>query len=232
MRGGTLSQRLARDRCLTRVQRFPREGCCSTPFLCLLVLEAALLAPYTPCMPGVLFRVLRRGVALRPYQADGVGWLLFLLRSGLHGALCDDMGLGKTLQARSLTMRILYAWASRLSLCLRVCCFACNRSWLRLASIGTPWTPQRPPLLRSLWRGLRRKALGSGGASIPKQRNTRQTRQRRRRVRRQGSRDGRGDVWSCARRLWWATGAPRQRRSGVWKCCGHRRRQLVLVVAT
>lgn len=38
------------------------------------------------------------GVKLRPYQIQGVNWLGFLHRSGLHGALCDDMGLGKTLQ--------------------------------------------------------------------------------------------------------------------------------------
>jgi TATA-binding protein-associated factor len=41
---------------------------------------------------------LQPGVTLRPYQTEGVGWLLFLLRAGLHGALCDEMGLGKTLQ--------------------------------------------------------------------------------------------------------------------------------------
>ena len=35
---------------------------------------------------------------MRPYQKEGVGWLLFLMRAGLHGALCDEMGLGKTLQ--------------------------------------------------------------------------------------------------------------------------------------
>ena len=35
---------------------------------------------------------------LRPYQKDGVSWLAFLARAGLHGILCDDMGLGKTIQ--------------------------------------------------------------------------------------------------------------------------------------
>lgn len=35
---------------------------------------------------------------LRSYQQDGVNWLAFLNRYGLHGVLCDDMGLGKTLQ--------------------------------------------------------------------------------------------------------------------------------------
>lgn len=38
-----------------------------------------------------------RGV-LRPYQAQGVSWMLFLRRFGLGGCLADDMGLGKTIQ--------------------------------------------------------------------------------------------------------------------------------------
>ncbi|KAJ9506375.1 hypothetical protein QJQ45_019524, partial [Haematococcus lacustris] len=38
-------------------------------------------------------------VTLRRYQQEGVNWLAFLRRFGLHGVLADDMGLGKTLQA-------------------------------------------------------------------------------------------------------------------------------------
>lgn len=38
---------------------------------------------------------MRLKVTLRPYQKDGISWLCFLRRVGLHGALCDDMGLGK-----------------------------------------------------------------------------------------------------------------------------------------
>ncbi|KAJ3038188.1 btaf1 RNA polymerase II, B-TFIID transcription factor-associated, 170kDa [Rhizophlyctis rosea] len=40
-----------------------------------------------------------KGVELRGYQREGVSWLMFLGRYGLHGVLCDDMGLGKTLQS-------------------------------------------------------------------------------------------------------------------------------------
>ena len=36
---------------------------------------------------------------LRPYQRDGIDWLVFLRRAGLGALLADDMGLGKTLQA-------------------------------------------------------------------------------------------------------------------------------------
>jgi SNF2 family DNA or RNA helicase len=36
--------------------------------------------------------------SLRPYQKDGMSWLLFLRSCGLGGCLADDMGLGKTIQ--------------------------------------------------------------------------------------------------------------------------------------
>jgi TATA-binding protein-associated factor len=41
-------------------------------------------------------------VTLRHYQQEGINWLAFLHRFGLHGVLADDMGLGKTLQATSI----------------------------------------------------------------------------------------------------------------------------------
>jgi len=41
---------------------------------------------------------------LRPYQRQGVGWLLALEEAGFGGILADDMGLGKTLQALTLLM--------------------------------------------------------------------------------------------------------------------------------
>ncbi|MGH7137440.1 MAG: SNF2-related protein, partial [Pirellulales bacterium] len=39
---------------------------------------------------------------LRPYQRDGLGWLLFLEEFGFGGCLADDMGLGKTIQVLAL----------------------------------------------------------------------------------------------------------------------------------
>ena len=39
---------------------------------------------------------------LRRYQQEGINWLAFLRRFGLHGVLADDMGLGKTLQAAAI----------------------------------------------------------------------------------------------------------------------------------
>ncbi|HKK53199.1 MAG TPA: DEAD/DEAH box helicase, partial [Myxococcota bacterium] len=46
-------------------------------------------APLAPALESVL----------RPYQRQGVDWLVFLRRAGLGALLADDMGLGKTLQA-------------------------------------------------------------------------------------------------------------------------------------
>lgn len=41
---------------------------------------------------------------LRPYQREGVAWLLFLASRSLGGILADDMGLGKTLQAITMLL--------------------------------------------------------------------------------------------------------------------------------
>ena len=60
---------------------------------------------------------------LRPYQRDGVNWLLFLRQAGLGAMLADDMGLGKTLQAlcavrgRTLVVAptsVLHNWAEEI----------------------------------------------------------------------------------------------------------------------
>jgi hypothetical protein len=45
--------------------------------------------------PASLPASLKLTMSLRQYQKEGVDWLCFLRRLGLHGALCDDMGLGK-----------------------------------------------------------------------------------------------------------------------------------------
>ncbi len=44
---------------------------------------------------------------LRPYQRQGVAWLLALHDRGFGGCLADDMGLGKTLQALCLLQSVL-----------------------------------------------------------------------------------------------------------------------------
>ena len=39
---------------------------------------------------------------LKPYQLDGLNWLITLYENGLNGILADDMGLGKTIQSIAL----------------------------------------------------------------------------------------------------------------------------------
>ncbi|MCK9361262.1 SNF2 family helicase [Patescibacteria group bacterium] len=41
------------------------------------------------------------GTVLRPYQKDGVAWIMFLRKYGFGGILADEMGLGKTLEVLS-----------------------------------------------------------------------------------------------------------------------------------
>ncbi|MGG1553536.1 DEAD/DEAH box helicase [Paenibacillus ferrarius] len=43
---------------------------------------------------------------LRPYQREGVSWLLFLRRMGFGGCLADDMGLGKTIQYLAYLLQV------------------------------------------------------------------------------------------------------------------------------
>jgi len=42
--------------------------------------------------------------SLRPYQARGFAWLIWLDKNGFSGCLADDMGLGKTVQAIALML--------------------------------------------------------------------------------------------------------------------------------
>ena len=39
---------------------------------------------------------------MRPYQIEGLNWLIALYNNGINGILADEMGLGKTLQTISL----------------------------------------------------------------------------------------------------------------------------------
>ena len=65
----------------------------------------------------------RLACELRPYQREGIAWLAFLRRTGLHGCLADDMGLGKTLQATAII-----AGQTCLHLCWYTsdCCWSCT----------------------------------------------------------------------------------------------------------
>ena len=43
-----------------------------------------------------------KGGTLKPYQLEGLNWMIHLAEKGLNGILADEMGLGKTLQSISI----------------------------------------------------------------------------------------------------------------------------------
>ena len=45
---------------------------------------------------------LLKNCTLKPYQLEGLNWLITLYENGLNGILADEMGLGKTVQSLSL----------------------------------------------------------------------------------------------------------------------------------
>lgn len=51
-----------------------------------------------PCFKSTEIPEYSALVTLRDYQLEGITWMRFLNRFGLHGILADEMGLGKTLQ--------------------------------------------------------------------------------------------------------------------------------------
>ncbi|KAL4802362.1 hypothetical protein BDV18DRAFT_166971 [Aspergillus unguis] len=73
------------------------------PFAAVESAESIQIQPYIqlPSQP------VRLRAMLKPYQLDGLSWLLHLRRNGVGGILADDMGLGKTLQTLSLFQHIL-----------------------------------------------------------------------------------------------------------------------------
>lgn len=56
----------------------------------------------SPPSPTGVLRLKSLRAQLRPYQAEGAGWMLALAAQGFGGILADEMGLGKTVQALAL----------------------------------------------------------------------------------------------------------------------------------
>ena len=80
---------------------------------------------------------------MKPYQLDGLSFLVYLQRNGLSGILGDEMGLGKTLQTLSLIQylkenRQLTADGGELRPCLVVCPLSVLSSWMAECR---KWTP-------------------------------------------------------------------------------------------
>ena len=70
---------------------------------------------------------------LRPFQKDGLRWLLSLYNTELNGILADDMGLGKTIQTIML-LKSIYEKNTRqpLLLCPKPCYLIGKKNWKHL----------------------------------------------------------------------------------------------------
>jgi SNF2 family DNA or RNA helicase len=65
------------------------------------------------------------GMALHPYQLEGLNWLRFSWANGTDTILADEMGLGKTIQ----TITFLYSLYKEVCLCLCSLGCACLHSF-------------------------------------------------------------------------------------------------------
>lgn len=74
---------------------------------------------------------------LRPYQKDGLSWIMFLYRNGFGGILADDMGLGKTVQTLAFLQKV-NALRDKDSPALLVAPTSLLFNWEKEAEIFTP----------------------------------------------------------------------------------------------
>jgi SNF2 family DNA or RNA helicase len=87
--------------------------------------------------------LLQRGDLLRPYQREGLDWLVSLHDRRLNGILADEMGLGKTIQTIALFAHLAEAKAvggPHLILCPK----AVLSNW---AAEFAAWAPSLPVIL-------------------------------------------------------------------------------------
>ena len=96
---------------------------------------------------------------LRRYQQEGVNWLEFLRRFGMHGVLADDMGLGKTLQTLCILALALYRENG--GRVLIVCPTTLVRHWAAEASKHIPDGLLKPVVIQgNAAEKVRQKKLG------------------------------------------------------------------------
>lgn len=75
---------------------------------------------------------------LKPYQVDGLAFLLYLRNNGIGGILGDEMGLGKTVQTLSLFQHVKENEAAQSSPSLVICPLSVLNTWM---SEAKKWTP-------------------------------------------------------------------------------------------
>lgn len=64
--------------------------------------EAAVVPDNAPDDMAIKQPHLLKNCTLKPYQLEGLNWLITLYENGLNGILADEMGLGKTVQSIAL----------------------------------------------------------------------------------------------------------------------------------
>ena len=81
-------------------------------------------------------------MSMRPYQLEGLNWMIQLSKLGLNGILADEMGLGKTLQSISVL-----AYHAAVNKCtgphLIVCPKSCLSNWMQEIK---RWCPSLRPV--------------------------------------------------------------------------------------
>ena len=81
-------------------------------------------------------------MAMRPYQVEGLNWMIQLSKLGLNGILADEMGLGKTLQSISILAYHLAVNGSS-GPHLVVCPKSCLSNWMQELK---RWAPELRPV--------------------------------------------------------------------------------------
>ena len=70
---------------------------------------------------------------MRPYQLQGLNWMVSLHHNGMNGILADEMGLGKTLQCITLLWTLLkqspQAGKGTIEKCIIACPSSLVKNW-------------------------------------------------------------------------------------------------------
>ncbi|MDG2455215.1 MAG: DEAD/DEAH box helicase [Bacteroidia bacterium] len=75
---------------------------------------------------------------LRPYQIQGLSWLMFIRNNRFGGILADDMGLGKTIQTLAFLQKIKYTNATNAGQFLLIAPTSLLYNWMQEIATFTP----------------------------------------------------------------------------------------------
>ncbi len=75
---------------------------------------------------------------LRPYQTQGLSWLMFLYNNRFGGILADDMGLGKTIQTLAFLQKVKYDTPDKICSFLLIAPTSLLYNWMHEIDIFAP----------------------------------------------------------------------------------------------